>query len=131
MGMSIPILVVEDNEMNRHLLVHQLARLGHDEVAVVGNGVEALDWLALHECRVILADCQMPLMDGYEMTRRIRQRERQSGRHTPVIALSAGVLESDRATCYAAGMDDHVSKPTQLSTLASALKPWLGTQPKE
>jgi two-component system sensor histidine kinase EvgS len=89
-----PILVVEDNQMNQHLLVRQLARLGH--------------------------------MEGYEMTRRLRERERRSGWHTPVIALSASVLDEDRVRCFEAGMDDHVAKPAPLAALERALRPWLG-----
>jgi CheY-like chemotaxis protein len=119
------ILVVEDDQMSRYLLVHQLARLGHKQVTAVTNGLEALHWLDQNECRLVLSDCQMPVMDGYEMTRRIRHREYNSGRHTPVIALSAGVLAADRASCIEAGMDDHIAKPVQLATLAAALKPWL------
>lgn len=127
-GMREPacILVVEDNAMNQQLLVRQLARLGHANVAVVGNGAEALQWLEQHACRLVLTDCQMPHMDGYEMTRRIRERERHSGRHMPVIALSAAVMDEDKANCFASGMDEHVSKPTQLATLERALRPWLG-----
>jgi CheY-like chemotaxis protein len=120
------ILIVEDNQMNQLLLVRQLARLGHTDVVVVGNGVEALDWLASHTPCLILTDCQMPVMDGYELARQVRQREYRSGLHTPVIALSAGVMDDDRALCYEAGMDDHVAKPTQLATLERALRPWLG-----
>jgi CheY-like chemotaxis protein len=124
--MSAPILVVEDNGMNQCLLVRQLARLGHTDVVVVGNGEDALCWLAEHDCRLVLTDCQMPVMDGYRMTQVIREREYQSGRHTPVIALSAGVMDEDRARCFEAGMDDHVAKPTQLAALERALRPWLG-----
>jgi CheY-like chemotaxis protein len=121
-----PILVVEDNGMNQCLLVRQLARLGHANVVVVGNGEDALRWLEQNSCRLVLTDCQMPVMDGYCMTRAIRQREYQSGRHTPVIALSAGVMTDDRTRCLEAGMDDHVAKPTQLAALERALRPWLG-----
>lgn len=124
--MTLPILVVEDNQMNQQLLVRQLARLGYGPVVVVGNGAEALAWLADNACSLVLTDCQMPQMDGYEMTRRIRQRESGTGQHTPVVALSAAVLEEDRTGCFEAGMDDHVSKPTQLATLERALRPWLG-----
>ena len=119
------ILVVEDNGMNQRLLVRQLARLGHTDVAVVGNGADALRWLEHNECRVVLTDCQMPVMDGYHMTRTIREREYQSGYHTPVIALSAGVMADDRMRCLEAGMDDHVAKPAQLDALERALRPWL------
>jgi two-component system sensor histidine kinase EvgS len=121
-----PILVVEDNQMNQHLLVRQLARLGHLEVVVLADGAQALDWLREHACRLVLADCQMPVMDGYEMTRRLRERERRSGWHTPVIALSASVLDEDRVRCFEAGMDDHVAKPAPLAALERALRPWLG-----
>lgn len=125
MSDSRTILVVEDNEMNRHLLVRQLSRLGHTDVALAGNGLEALHWLEQNDCRLVLSDCQMPRMDGYEMTRRIREREHRSGRHTPVIALSAGVMDDDRACCIRAGMDDHIAKPAQLATLDAALRPWM------
>jgi CheY-like chemotaxis protein len=123
--------VVEDNPMNQHLLVRQLARLGHGNVVVVGNGALALDWLLQHQCSVVLTDCQMPEMDGYEMTRRIRQREFRTGVHTPVIALSAAVMDEDRNACFAAGMDDHVGKPTQLATLERALRAWLPPRPTD
>lgn len=122
------ILLVEDNELNRRLLLLQLARIGVPDVDAVANGIEALDWLAQYSCRLVLADCQMPGMDGYEMTRRIRAREAAagSGARLPVVALSAGVLDDDKAICRAAGMDDHIAKPTRLDTLRAALRPWLG-----
>jgi len=121
------ILIVEDNEMNRRLLQRQLARLGIADVALAANGLEALDWLARHACRLVLADCQMPGMDGYEMTRRIRACESASGApRLPVVALSAGVLAQDVAICIAAGMDGHLAKPVQLETLRTVLERWLG-----
>jgi CheY-like chemotaxis protein len=126
MNAGEPILVVEDNQMNQLLLVRQLARLGHADVVVVGNGIEALGWLAQHSCRLILTDCQMPVMDGFELARQVRQGEFRTGRHTPVIALSAGAMDDDRQRCYDAGMDDHIAKPVQLAALERALRPWLG-----
>ncbi len=122
------ILLVEDNDMNQRLLVLQLARIGLSDVAVVGNGIEALDWLERNTCRLVLSDCQMPGMDGYEMTRRIRARElaRCDAARLPIVALSAGVMEEDKAVCRAAGMDDHIAKPTRLDTLRAGLAPWLG-----
>jgi len=119
------ILIVEDNEMNQRLLVRQLARLGITDVAVAANGIEALDWLARHSCALVLADCQMPGMDGYEMTRRIRAYERHDGPRLPIIALSAGVMQGDKAVCIEAGMDDHVAKPAQLEILRTTLTAWL------
>jgi len=120
------ILIVEDNEMNERLLVRQLAHLGLKEVAVARNGIAALDWLAAHECRLVLADCQMPEMDGYEMTRRIRAQEQRGGTRLPIIALSAGDSAQDSRLSAAAGMDAHVAKPAQLQALCAALEPWLG-----
>jgi len=120
------ILIVEDNEMNERLLVRQLAHLGLTDVAIARNGIEALEWLARGNCRMVLADCQMPGMDGFEMTRRIRAMERGSGQHLPVIALSAGNTENDAGMSAAAGMDAHIAKPAQLQALRMALEPWLG-----
>lgn len=120
------ILIVEDNEMNHRLLVKQLARLGITEVAVAVNGIDALAWLEQHTCTLVLADCQMPLMDGYEMTRRIRAREQRNGDRLAIVALSAGVMQEDRDVCLQAGMDAHIAKPAQLDTLRNALAPWLG-----
>jgi CheY-like chemotaxis protein len=119
------ILIVEDNEMNQRLLVRQLARLGISDIAVAANGIDALDWLERHACELVLADCQMPGMDGYEMTRRIRACERHDGRRLPIIALSAGVMQHDKAVCIQAGMDDHVAKPVQLEVLRATLTTWL------
>ncbi|WP_296947510.1 response regulator [uncultured Massilia sp.] len=125
------ILLVEDNEVNQRLLVLQLSRLGVADVDVVGNGIEALAWLDRHTCELVLADCQMPGMDGYAMTRAIRARalRRRDGGRLPVVALSAGVMDDDKAACRAAGMDDHVSKPTRLDTLRAALETWIALPP--
>lgn len=120
------ILIVEDNEMNERLLVRQLAHLGLTEVAVTRNGIAALDWLATHDCRLVIADCQMPEMDGYEMTRRIRAQEGPDGARLPIIALSAGDSAQDSRSSAAAGMDAHLAKPAHLSALRAVLEPWLG-----
>ncbi len=123
---SSTILIVEDNEITRHLVVCQLAHLGLTDVAVAANGIEALDWLREHTCRLVLADCQMPAMDGFEMTRQIRDAERGGDRRLPIIAMSAGTVEEDSGQSTAAGMDSHVPKPAQLQALQEALEPWLG-----
>jgi CheY-like chemotaxis protein len=125
------VLLVEDNEVNQRLLVVQLSRLGVADVHVVGNGIEALDWLDRNTCTLVLADCQMPRMDGYDMTRAIRAREqaRQDGVRLPIVALSAGVMDDDKAFCRAAGMDDHVAKPTRLEMLRRALATWIDLAP--
>lgn len=122
------ILIVEDNEMNHRLLVKQLARLGITDVAIAVNGIAALAWLEQHTCTLVLADCQMPIMDGYEMTRRIRACEQHTGDRLAIVALSAGVMQEDKDVCLQAGMDGHIAKPAQLDTLRRALAPWLGPQ---
>lgn len=126
------VLVVEDNEMNQKLIMRQLQHLGTTDIAVVGNGVEALAWLERNTCRLILADCHMPLMDGYTMTRRIRLRESSQGApRLPVIAYSAGVTEEEKATCRAAGMDGHIPKPVPMAVLQATLLQWLGKPDRE
>lgn len=121
----LPVLVVEDNEMNQQLVLRQLQRVGFPNVALVDNGADALAWLDQNECLLVIADCQMPGMDGYEMTRRIREREKASGKHLHIIALTASVMDDDRERCANAGMDAHLSKPLQMATLREILKPWL------
>jgi len=126
------VLVVEDNEMNQKLIMRQLQHLGTTDIAVVGNGVEALAWLESNTCGLILADCHMPLMDGYTMTRRIRLRESSQGTpRLPVIAYSAGVTEEEKATCRAAGMDGHIPKPVPMAVLQATLLQWLGKPDRE
>ena len=122
---TLPVLVVEDNEMNQQLVLRQLQRVGFAHVALVGNGNDALAWLEQHQCLFVIADCQMPGMDGYEMTRRIREREKATGEHLYIIALTASVMDEDRERCADAGMDGHISKPTQIATLRAVLEQWL------
>ncbi|MCB9701653.1 MAG: response regulator [Myxococcales bacterium] len=123
------VLVVEDNLVNREITQAMLAYLGCRSVAA-GDGREALALLARLEGpppRLILMDCQMPVMDGYSATVELRRREREGGRaRVPVIALTASAFESDREGCLAAGMDDFLTKPLALEELGAALQRWLG-----
>ncbi len=127
----VKILLVEDNEMNRDIIVRQLGRIGFGNIALAGNGVEALSWLETNDCSLILTDCQMPLMDGFEMTRTIRRRESPGQKRIYILALSASTMEEDKKRCEEVGMDGHVSKPTQINDLRVALKDWLPRQNTE
>ena len=119
------VLVAEDNPVNQELVTIILQSLGC-EVVVVGNGQLALDALENAEFDLVLMDCQMPEMDGFAATRALRERERQSGQHMQVVALTANAMSSDRDACLAAGMDDYLSKPFTAGDLQAVLTPILG-----
>jgi CheY-like chemotaxis protein/HPt (histidine-containing phosphotransfer) domain-containing protein len=123
------VLLAEDNAINRKVASTMLNRLGL-QVDVAINGVEALKALELKPYDLILMDCQMPEMDGYEATRTIRDKEAActSGAdkpRLPIVALTAHAMEGDREVCLAAGMDDYLSKPFNREQLAETLGRWL------
>jgi two-component system, sensor histidine kinase and response regulator len=121
----IRVLVVEDNVVNRMVALKTLERLGYHADAVE-NGAEALSTLCKVSYDLVLMDCQMPVMDGYEATRRIRSR--QAGvlnPSVPVIAVTAHAMTGDRELCISAGMDDYVSKPVKPDVLDEMLRKWL------
>jgi signal transduction histidine kinase/DNA-binding response OmpR family regulator/HPt (histidine-containing phosphotransfer) domain-containing protein len=115
------VLLAEDNAVNQRLVTRLLGDQGH-EVVVAGNGREALDALDRGPFDVVLMDVQMPEVDGFEATAALRARERASGRHTPVLALTAHALKGDRDRCLQAGMDGYVSKPIRSEELFQALR---------
>jgi CheY-like chemotaxis protein/HPt (histidine-containing phosphotransfer) domain-containing protein len=117
------ILVVEDNASNQLVAVGILRLLGY-RADVASDGTEALDALDRTQVDAILMDCQMPEMDGFTATREIRRRE-GAGRHTPVIAMTAGASDSDRNQCLAAGMDDFLSKPVKPREIDAMLARWV------
>ncbi|HIK50048.1 MAG TPA: response regulator [Oscillatoriales cyanobacterium M59_W2019_021] len=121
------ILVVEDTPLNQKVTLHLLKNLGY-EAEAVNNGQEALDRLGERFYDLVLMDCQMPVLDGYEATRRLRVLEGKH-RHTLVIGVTAYAMMGDRQKCLQAGMDDYLSKPIKLKDLSEVLEKWL--QPVE
>jgi PAS domain S-box-containing protein len=123
---AIKILLAEDGITNQKVALGVLATWGHD-VTVAKNGEEAVSLWRANDYDVILMDIQMPVMSGLEATRRIRELEKGTTRHTPIIAMTAHAMKGDRATCLAAGMDDYLSKPVRKFELRRALLPFAGS----
>ena len=119
------VLLVEDNIVNQVVAKKMLEKIGL-EYEVANNGQLAVERLNKeHDFNVILMDCQMPVLDGYEATRALREKEQDTSRHIPVIAMTANAMEGDKAKCLAAGMDDYVSKPVKMQALKETLQRWL------
>jgi signal transduction histidine kinase/DNA-binding response OmpR family regulator len=117
------VLLVDDTMVNRRLASKMLEKLGVS-VDVAANGLEAVAKVEVQRYALILMDCQMPEMDGYEATQRIREHE-GSLRRTPIVAMTASAMPEDRKRCLDAGMDDYISKPVRQDTLRSAVSKWL------
>jgi len=122
---GLRLLVAEDNPVNRELVHHMLAPLGAVTLMAT-NGLEALDVLARESVDIVLMDCQMPELDGYQATGRLRELESRQGKpRMPVIALTANALVGDRERCVAAGMDDYLPKPFTRRELTTLLVEWV------
>jgi len=124
---GVRVLVAEDNVVNTKLAVMLLERFGC-RVQTATTGVEALAALGRGPVDVVLMDCEMPEMDGLDATREIRRRER-GRRRTPIIAMTANAMDSDRERCLAAGMDDYLAKPVRAQALHATLERWCAAAP--
>ena len=119
------ILLAEDNPVNQEVILALVESLGCG-VVIAADGVETLEKLSTGEYDLVLMDCQMPRMDGYEATTEIRRREDATGgRRVPIVALTAHAMEGDRERCLTAGMDDYLSKPLGRDALRAVLERWL------
>jgi PAS domain S-box-containing protein len=124
LGATAPlVLVAEDSPVNQIVAVRALERCGY-RAQVVSDGRQALQALSTRRYAAVLMDCQMPVMDGYEATMRLR-RDEGNDWHTPVIALTAHAMKDDREKCLAAGMDDYISKPMRRQVLIETLRRWI------
>jgi two-component system sensor histidine kinase/response regulator len=119
------VLVAEDNVTNQKVVQLLLTRAGC-RVDIAANGQEAVSALDLIDYDMVFMDCQMPVMDGFEATRLIREMERKRARRrTPIIALTANAMDGERERCLAASMDDYLAKPVSGLDLHAKLKKWL------
>jgi CheY-like chemotaxis protein len=119
------ILVAEDNETNRLVVQRQLALLGY-AAEVAEDGAVALEMFDGKAYGLLLTDCHMPNLDGFGLTAAVREREQTSGRHTPIVALTANALVGEAERCLNAGMDDYLAKPVRLKDLGQTLARWIG-----
>jgi signal transduction histidine kinase/CheY-like chemotaxis protein len=119
------VLLVDDNAVNLKVAAHALKTLNLNGVPAT-NGVEALEIFPSRSFDAVLMDCQMPEMDGFEATARIRHKEASIAWRTPIIALTANAMEGDRERCLASGMDDYIAKPLKIETLRDTLTRWIG-----
>jgi len=118
---NLTVLLAEDNTVNQKLATRLLEKMGH-RVSLAANGAEAVRAHAAGRFDLILMDVQMPEMNGFEATARIREREKITGGHVPIVALTAHAIQGDRERCLASGMDDYLSKPLNAIALAEKLE---------
>ncbi len=118
---SLKVLLAEDGLVNQKLATVILEKSGHT-VRLAVNGREAVAAVASERYDVVLMDVQMPEMSGYEATEQIRKMNRETGEHTPIVAMTANAMKGDREKCIDAGMDDYISKPFKITDLLAALE---------
>lgn len=118
------ILVVEDNLNNQDVLMRQLNLIGYQAI-IANHGKEALALLAQHSVGLIISDCHMPVMDGYEFSTKVREIYGDKDAFVPIVAATANALQGEKEKCLQAGMDDFITKPMELTALAELLDKWL------
>jgi len=123
-GTALEILLAEDNAVNQRLATRLLQKRGH-RVTVVGNGREAVELLERSSYDLVLMDVQMPLLDGIAATTLIREREKETGIHQPIVALTAYAVKGDQDRCLAAGMDGYLPKPIRPEELDALLQTYI------
>lgn len=126
--LSLPIMLAEDNQINQQVALLQLKKLGLTNVITVSNGAEACEEVQRRDFSLILMDNQMPVMNGFDASLKIRRWETETSDarnpRLPIIAMTANAMQGDRERCLAAGMDDYITKPVNLATLKEALLKW-------
>jgi CheY-like chemotaxis protein len=128
------ILLVDDDRLNQLVALSTVRNLGAEaevgyEIDAVSDGAAAVDALTRRRFDLVLMDIQMPGMDGYEATAKIREHEAIAGYHTPIIGLSARAMDGDREAAIAAGLDDYLTKPLRKDLLRDVLDRWKGANP--
>ena len=127
-NINAKILVVEDYALNQVVILSLLKKLGYKHIDIANNGIEALNELEKNTYDIVFMDCQMPEMDGYVASRKIRERESTKQLpHVPIIAMTAHALKGDRGKCLQSGMDDYIPKPIDINKVLRALNVWLKT----
>lgn len=126
--MTLRVLAVDDHPLNSMLVKKLLLKFGFlpEQVDYAEDGAQAVAMYQKGSYDVVLMDCQMPVMDGYEATGRIREIQEETGRTVPILAMTANAMAGDRARCIAAGMDDYISKPIEKDKFRNLLCKWLG-----
>jgi len=121
---KIDILVAEDNEVNQIVITQILQSTGYSYL-IANNGAEAVELYQKHHPRVICMDVSMPVMNGHDATRKIRELELVSNKHTPIIGVTAHAIKGDMERCFDAGMDDYLSKPVSPEKLEDKVVQWV------
>jgi signal transduction histidine kinase/CheY-like chemotaxis protein/HPt (histidine-containing phosphotransfer) domain-containing protein len=125
------VLIAEDHPMNQLFITRLLKRYGIESIQIVEDGLKALEYVQKEPWDVILMDCHMPHKNGYDTTKDIRDLEKTTGQHVPIVAMTANAMVGDREKCLRYGMDDYISKPISIDELREVLSQWIRFEEKE